>query len=125
MARSRRERRRRERSVRESLGTIVIGVEIIVVFLAALVLNGLGTVPTAVAIGGGAALILVMIAAIGTLRSIVGVVLGWLVQAVLVAGGLLVVDLYLVGALFVAIWAYCMIVGGRIDRQKAAQPAAD
>jgi hypothetical protein len=118
-------RTRRERSVRESLGTIVLGVEIVVVFLAALVLNGLGTLTTPVAFGGGGVLLLVMIAAIGALRSTVGVVLGWIVQAAVVAGGLLVPDLFVVGALFVAIWAYCMIVGGRIDRQKAAQSAAE
>ena len=113
-------RARRTRGVQESLGSIVLGVEIIVVFLAALVVNGLGALPPAVALGGGGTLILVMIIAMGTLRWPIGVVLGWLVQATVVAGGLLVPDLYLVGALFVAIWAYCMIMGGRIDRRNAA-----
>jgi hypothetical protein len=116
---------RRERTVRESLGTIVLGIELVVVFLAALVLNGLGALPSAFALGGGAVLLLVMIVAIGTLRWTLGVVLGWLVQLIVLAGGLLVPDLYVVGALFLGFWAYCMIVGGRIDRQKAAQAAAE
>jgi hypothetical protein len=111
---------RRARGVQESLGSIVLGIEIVVVFLAALVVNGLGALPPALALGGGAALVALMIAAIGTLRWPIGVVLGWLVQAIVVAGGLLVPDLFLVGALFVAMWAYCMIMGGRIDRRNAA-----
>jgi hypothetical protein len=116
---------RRERGVRESLGTIVLGIELVVVFLASLVLNGLGALPSGLALGGGGLLLLVMIVAIGTLRWPIGVVLGWLVQLTVLAGGLLVPDLYIVGALFLAFWAYCMIVGGRIDRQKAAQAAAE
>lgn len=114
-------RLRRARTVRESLGSIALGTEIVVVFLAALVIYGLGAVAAPLALGGGAAVIAATIVAIGTLRSPLGVILGWLVQAAVVAGGLLVPELFLVGALFVGIWAYCMIVGGRIDRQKAAQ----
>ncbi|BDZ46563.1 DUF4233 domain-containing protein [Naasia aerilata] len=113
-------RERRARGVQETLGAIVLVTEIIVVFLAALVINGLGALPPALALGGGGALILLMIVAAGTLRWPIGVVLGWLVQATVVAGGLLVPDLFLVGGLFVAIWAYCMIMGGRIDRRNAA-----
>ena len=111
---------RRARGLRETLGTIVLGLEIVVVFLAALAVFGLGAVPPALALGGGVAVIVLAVAAIGALKGKVGVVLGWIVQVALVAGGLLVPELYLVGALFVALWAYCMIVGGRIDRRNAA-----
>ncbi len=113
-------RTRRARGVREMLGTIVLGLEIVVVFLGALAVFGLGTLPPVPALGGGAAVIVLAVAAIGTLKGTVGVVLGWIVQVILVAGGLLLPELYLVGALFVALWAYCMIVGGRIDRRNAA-----
>ena len=108
------------RGLQETLGTIVLGLEIVVLFLGALVVWGLGVAPPGLAFGGGGALIAVAIVAIGTLRSAVGVVLGWIVQAAIVASGLLIPELYLVGALFVALWAYCMIVGGRIDRRNAA-----
>lgn len=114
-------RPRRARGVRESIGSIVLGFELVVVFLAALVIFGLGALPPVVALGGGGALIVVMAVAIRTLASTVGVVLGWIVQAALIASGFLVPEIFLVGILFVAIWAYCMIVGGRIDRQKAAE----
>ncbi len=113
-------RARRQRGLRETLGTIVLGLEIVVVFLGSLALFGLGALPAGLALGGGAAVVVLSIVAIGTLRTIVGVVLGWIVQAILLAGGLLLTELYIVGALFVALWAYCMIVGGRIDRRNAA-----
>ncbi|MFF9562671.1 DUF4233 domain-containing protein [Leifsonia sp. NPDC014704] len=119
-------RPRRQRSLRELLGSIVLGFELLVVFLGALVLFGLGSLPAAVALGGGAALIVLMIVAIGLLRNTVGIVLGWIVQVVIVAAGLLVPAFFIVGAIFTAMWAYCMIAAARIDRNnRAAASAAD
>ncbi|RDV46563.1 DUF4233 domain-containing protein [Leifsonia sp. ku-ls] len=118
-------RPRRQRSLRESLGSIVLGFELLVVFLGALVLFGLQSLPAAVALGGGAALIVLMIVAIALLRNTVGVVLGWIAQLVLVAAGLLVPAFFIVGAIFTAMWAYCMIAAARIDRNNRAARAAD
>ncbi|MFJ8893589.1 DUF4233 domain-containing protein [Leifsonia sp. NPDC102414] len=117
-------RPRRERTVREMLGSIVLGFELLVVFLGALVLFGLGSLPAAVALGGGAVVVVLMIVAMGTLRSPVGIVLGWFVQLVVVAAGFLVPAFFIVGAIFTAMWAYCMIAGARIDRNKKAANAA-
>jgi hypothetical protein len=117
-------RPRRERTIRELLGSIVLGFELIVVFLGALVLFGLQSLPAAVALGGGAVLVVLMLIALGTLRSSVGIVLGWFVQLVVVAAGFLVPAFFIVGAIFTAMWAYCMIVGARIDRNKKAANAA-
>ncbi|NUU06630.1 DUF4233 domain-containing protein [Leifsonia sp. C5G2] len=118
-------RPRRQRSLRESLGSIVLGFELLVVFLGALVLFGLHSLPAAVALGGGAALIVLMVVAIALLRNTIGVVLGWIVQLVLVAAGLLVPAFFIVGAIFTAMWAYCMIAAARIDRNNQAARAAD
>jgi len=119
-------RPRRQRSLREMLGSIVLGFELLVVFLGALVLFGLHSLPAWLALGGGAALIVLMILAIGLLRTTAGVVLGWLVQLILVAAGLLVPAFFIVGAIFTAMWAYCMIAAARIDRNnQAAARAAD
>ncbi|WP_431221112.1 DUF4233 domain-containing protein [Leifsonia xyli] len=119
-------RPRRQRSLRELLGSIVLGFELLVVFLGALVLWGLHALPAWVALGGGAALIVLMIVAIGLLRNTVGVVLGWIVQVVIVAAGILVPAFFIVGAIFTAMWAYCMIAAARIDRNnQAAARAAD
>ncbi|WP_374010723.1 DUF4233 domain-containing protein [Leifsonia sp. LS-T14] len=119
-------RPRRQRSLRELLGSIVLGFELLVVFLGALVLFGLHSLPAWLALGGGAALIALMIVAIGLLRNTVGVVLGWIVQVIVVAAGILVPAFFIVGAIFTAMWAYCMIAAARIDRNnQAAARAAD
>ncbi|MCU1347639.1 MAG: hypothetical protein JWO56_669 [Acidobacteria bacterium] len=117
---------RRQRSLREMLGSIVLGFELLVVFLGALVLFGLHSLPAWVALGGGAAVVVLVIAAIGLLRNTVGVVLGWIVQLIVVAAGILVPAFFIVGAIFTAMWAYCMIAAARIDRNnQAAARAAD
>lgn len=118
-ARARVRRPRNSRSVRQSLGSIVLGFEIIIVFLGALVLFGLRALPAPVALIGGAAFILLMVVAIRLLSRPVGVWLGWAVQLGVLASGSLVPELFFVGALFGGIWAYCMIVGGRMDRARA------
>ncbi|WP_345764412.1 DUF4233 domain-containing protein [Diaminobutyricibacter sp. McL0608] len=110
-------RARRTRTMRESLGSIVLGFELIIVFLGALVLFGLHSLPAPVALGGGAALVVLMIVAVALLRYPVGIILGWAVQLIVIAAGLLVPAFFIVGAIFTAMWTYCMIVGGRIDRR--------
>jgi hypothetical protein len=110
-------RARRTRTMRESLGSIVLGFELIIVFLGALVLFGLQSLPAAVALGGGAALVVLMIVAIGLLRYPIGIIIGWAVQLIVIAAGLLVPAFFIVGAIFAAMWTYVMIVGGRIDHR--------
>ena len=78
---------------------------------------------TAIALGGGAAVIVLMILAVGTLRWPVGVVLGWIVQLTVVAAGFLVPAFFIVGAIFTAMWTYCMIAAARIDRNQRAAAA--
>ncbi len=107
---------RRQRTVRETLGSIVLGFELIVVFLGALVLFGLKSLPATVALGGGAALVVLIAVAVALLRNPVGFVIGWAVQVIVIAAGLLVPAFFIVGAIFTAMWTYCMIVGGRLDR---------
>jgi hypothetical protein len=110
----------RTTSVRRSLGSIVLGFESIIMFLAALVAFGLKALPALPALGGGAVLCLALIACIGLLRFRWGFIIGWALQAAIVATALLVPVMLIVAALFVALWTYCMIVGARIDREKAA-----
>ncbi|WP_172979632.1 DUF4233 domain-containing protein [Agromyces agglutinans] len=119
------------RSVRRSLASIVLGFELIVVFLAALVLWGLavdGETPFdlprwAILVAGGICIVL-MVATIGLLRFPWAYGLGWAVQALILLSGLLNPAMFFVGALFGGIWAYAMITGARIDRDKAAFDAA-
>lgn len=106
------------RSVKRSLASIVLGFETIVIILAALVVFGLGTLPWALALGGGVALCLALVAVIGLLRFKWAYLIGWILQVIIVATGFLNPVMFFVGALFAAMWTYCMISGTRIDHQK-------
>lgn len=106
--------------MRGSLASIVLATQFVVVILAALVLFGLRVVPAGVALACGAALLVVIAVAAAAANRTVGIVLGWFVQVVMIAAGLLEPTVGIVGLIFLAIWVYCMIVGGRIDRREAA-----
>ena len=107
------------RSVKRSLASIVLGFEVIVVFLGALVAFGLDAAPPAIALGGGALLCVFFVATIALLRYPWSYAVGWALQAIVVASGFLVPAMCFVGALFAAMWTYCMITGTRIDNQKS------
>ena len=116
------------RCVRQSLASIVLGFETIVVFLAALVIWGLAPtengslgLPPWVALAAGGVLILGLIATIGLLRYPWAFTLGWVLQVLILAAGLLNPAMYFVGVLFGGLWWDCMVVGARIDRDRTAQ----
>jgi hypothetical protein len=118
------------RSVRQSLAAIVLGFEIIVVFLAALVIWGLsrdaesdGGLPSWVALAAGGVIIVGLIATVGLLRFRWAYALGWVLQALIVASGFLNPAMFVVGLLFCGMWAYAMVAGSRIDRERAAAAA--
>lgn len=117
-------RPRRPTSVQASLASIVLGFELFIVFLAALVTFGLRATDPVVALVGGGVLCILLVVAMGLLRVRVGFVLGWILQFVMVATGILVPIMFLIGGFFAAIWIYCMVVGSRIDAQKRAYAAA-
>lgn len=117
-------------SVRRSLASIVLGFETIVVFLAALVLWGLTPpeggpfgLPAWAALVAGGVLIVGLVVTVGALRFSWGYALGWVLQALIVAAGLINPAMYFVGALFGGMWWYCMVAGARIDRERAAAAA--
>jgi hypothetical protein len=109
---------RRPRSVTESLLSIVLLLEAIVLFFVALVLFGLKTLSPGLAFGGAAAFIVLILIAIGLLRWRVGVVLGWIVQVLLIALGVLNPVMYVVGVGFAAFWTWCFVQALRIDRKR-------
>lgn len=110
------------RSVKRTLATIVLGFEVIVVALAALVIFGLQALPPGLALGGGAVLGLAMVAVLALLRYEWAYVVGWILQLIMVAAGFLNPAMFFVGGMFAAMWAYCMIAGSRIDNQNRNFP---
>jgi Protein of unknown function (DUF4233) len=116
-------RTRRPRTVLGSLAMIVLAVEFVIIFLAALVIFGLKNLPAWQALGGGGVLLVLVAIAAATARSRVGIVLGWIVQVLFIAAAHYDLAVGVVGVIFAALWVYCMIVGGRIDRRDRAAAA--
>ena len=117
-------RPRPPRTTVEILGSIVMGFQVIVVFLASLVAFGLEALPPLPALGGGALLVLAMLAVVGTLRTPLGIRAGWVVQVLVVLTGLVLPAMFAVGGFFLLLWVYAMVQGARIDREKAAARGA-
>jgi hypothetical protein len=111
---------RRKRSVTESLLSVVLVLEAFVLFFASLTLFGLKVFepvfPAWVALPAGAVAILVFLATTAVLRFGWGIAIGWVLQAGLIALGILTPFMYVVGGGFALLWIYCFIRGRRIER---------
>jgi Protein of unknown function (DUF4233) len=70
--------------------------------------------------GGGAALLALLAA--GLLRSRVGYILGWAAQLAGLALGLLTTTMFIVGAVFAAVWVMSFLMGKRLDSRTEASP---
>jgi hypothetical protein len=107
--------------MRVVLMTVLI-FEVIVVGLAIPVMIFISDVPGAAAAGlGGGTAALALVAA-GLLRSRVGYTLGWLTQLAGLALGLLTSTMFIVGALFAAVWVLAFVLGKRLDSRMETSP---
>jgi hypothetical protein len=112
-------RARRVRSTTETLLSIVLGLEAVLLFFVTLTAFGLKALPALPAFVGGAALILALLLAGRLLRYSWGIWVGWVLQAVLISTGIVLPVMYFVAAGFVAIWVYCFVKGRQIDYQRS------
>ena len=103
-----------------ALASITLGFELIVVVLIGLAIFGLSLLEPrelGLWIAGGLALACVL--ALGCMRvGKVGIWLGWLVHALMLATAFILPASLLVSLLFTALWVYCMVKGAQIDRQR-------
>ncbi|RFA22163.1 hypothetical protein B7R25_05595 [Subtercola boreus] len=88
-------------------------------FLATLAIFGLKALPWPVALGGGAALCVLLLATIPLLNRPFGIALGWALQAIILASAILVPLMLIVAVLFGGMWVFAVIKGGMIDRDNA------
>ena len=75
--------------------------------------------PAWVALPAGGAAILVLLATTAVLRYRWGIAIGWVLQAGLIALGILSPFMYVIGGGFALLWIYCFTRGRRIDRGRA------
>ncbi len=114
---------RARRGARESLTSVVLGFEAVIVFLGGLAIHGLralpATIPSWWGIVAGSLLALVFVAATRFTGKPWGITLGWILQVVVAAGALLVPALLIVALVFGALYAYATIKGGALDQRNA------
>ena len=113
----------RNRSTKRALSSMLLVFEAGVVFFAMLVAFGLKVAdgPTVWAIGLSLTLLLMVTPAILGKKFSYG--WGWFLFFVVVALGIWVPLMYVLGAIFVCLWAWAMIAGGTIDKARAVLDA--
>lgn len=111
-----------EAKTQKALASITLGFELIIVVLIGLAIFGLSLLePRELGfwIAGGLALVCILALALMR-RGRAGIVLGWVVHALMLATGFIMPMALIPGVLFTALWVYCMVRGSRIDRDRAA-----
>ncbi|MEY4639415.1 MAG: hypothetical protein RLY13_413 [Actinomycetota bacterium] len=111
---------RKTKSTQRTLGSMLMAFESFVVFFATLVAFGLKVAdgPTVWAVG--LTLSFLLIASPAILGRKFSYYWGWFLQLAIVAIGIWVPLMYVVGGIFVCLWAWAMIAGSTIDKARAA-----
>jgi hypothetical protein len=107
--------------MRVVLMTVLI-FEMIAFGLAIPVMIFVSEVPAAAAAGFGAGTAALAFAAAALLRTQAGFVLGWLAQLAGLALGLLTTTMFIVGAIFAAVWVLAFVLGKRLDSRMETSP---
>ena len=110
------------KSTMKALASIVLGFELIIVVLIGLTIFGLGlTEPRWIGLAIGGVLAVMCLVSLGTLRvGRVGIALGWATHVLMLATAFILPAVFFVGAIFTALWIYCIVKGGKMDRERAA-----
>ncbi len=111
-------------AMRRRLCSAMLILQAVVVGLTTPVLISITQVPVNRALVLGLGLALACIVVAGLLRFGWAYVLGWALQVASIAMGFLVSAMFTLGAVFLALWAAAYILGGKIDRERAAAYAA-
>lgn len=107
------------RDPKRAMAATVLVFEAVIVFFASLVAKDLSDLTTLQAVGGGAALAVVLVLTSGVLGRPGGYWVGSLLQVVVVATGVFLPVMLGVGLLFTGLWVAAVVIGTRIDRERA------
>lgn len=109
---------------RPQLTSTVLVLEALLVLFAALAADGLDVAPADVVwpIAGALAVVLLGLSRLVTAPG--GYIGGSIAQVLVIACGIAVPLMYLLGILFAALWVAAYRIGGRIDSERAAYDAA-
>ena len=116
----------RNRSTKATLGSLVMVFQSVVVFFATLVGFGLQVYPDPAVIWGvGLGLSVILMIFPMFLGKPGSYPLGWILQGIVLSLGLWVPLMYLLGVVFLGMWAWGMIAGGTIDKARAIKNRLD
>ena len=107
----------------ETLLSIVLMLEAVVLFFATLAFNGLSGIPDGIVLGVGGGLMVLFAVVAFVQRYPWGVVLGGILQVVLIATGVAHGFMFVIGAVFAGLWVWCLVRARRIEelRRSAAE----
>lgn len=108
----------KEKSTLATLASIVLGFEVIVVFLAGLTIFGLKLVSPSYLglIGAGLAIILIIIAISLLRRNSFGIMLGHILHVAYFMPSLLLPPIAIIATIFLGLWIFAIYKGNEIDR---------
>ena len=112
------------RSTQRTLGSMLLAFESFVVFFATLVAFGLKVADGPVVWGVGLTLAFVLIATPAILGKPFSYYWGTFLQLVVISLGIWVPLMYVVGAIFICLWAWAMLAGSTIDKARRAYEKA-
>lgn len=107
------------RSAKRAMSATMLSLQAVVLFLSGLVLIGLEDLDAGTALGIGSGLAAACVVTAGLLRMWWAYYLGWAVQLATLALGFVVPIMFVLGAVFTALWAGAFFLGAKVDRERA------
>lgn len=107
------------RSAKRAMSATMLSLQAVVLFLSGLVLIGLEDLAVGTALGIGFGLAAACVVTAGLLRMPWAYYLGWAIQLVTLALGFVVPIMFVLGAVFTALWAGAFFLGAKVDRERA------
>ena len=107
------------RSAQRSLAATMLTLQAVVLGLTTPVMISVASVPVATALWVGLGLMVACIVVAGMLRRPWAYYLGWAIQVASLALGFVTSVMFVLGAVFLALWAGAFFVGAKIDRERA------
>lgn len=113
-----------KRSPRRGMCAAILSLEAVTLGLTTPVMISLTDVPTSVALLVGLGLAVVCLLLAGMLRSEWAYTAGWVVQAATVGLGFVIPLMFFLGGVFALLWGTAVLLGRKIERERAAAYAA-
>lgn len=100
------------------LGSTVLVLEALIVLLAIPIAINVSDANATLALIVGFALAGLLVLTVGVITKPIAVPIGWVLQVLVIASGIIVPTMFFVGGLFALLWFYAVRNGQRVDRAR-------